>query len=158
MQSLYYKGGMLGGKRMNNTGSLAEVIVKKQELAEKEEELTRKAIEDSISTRLKENIKWVSNDRFLESLRGNEYTYICIRMPKFENRFTIVGKMYTEAVNKIIRQQNETNPNCQLEIENDKITINYVIRTRKNKDCVGNFMNTFVIRVTGKETAEERVK
>lgn len=140
---------------MNNEGSLAEVVMKKQELAEKEEELTREAIEDSINARLKEHIKGVSNGRFLEALRGNGYTHICIKMPVFENRFTTVGKMYTEAVNKIIRQQNETNPNCQLEVENNKITINYVIRTRKSKDCAGNFMNTFVIRVAGKETAEE---
>lgn len=143
---------------MNSAGNLAEAIGKKQDLAEREEDLTRKAIEDSISDKLQKRLKRIPNREFLEALRDERNLYICLKMPTFENKLTSTGKMYTEAVNKILRQQNETNPDCLLEIETNKTAINYILRSRKRKDCVGNFMNTFVIQVIGKENSEKSAK
>lgn len=142
---------------MSKVGSLAEAVMEKQELAEREEELTREAIEDSISTKLQNRLKEISNGEFLEGLKDNRYMYVCLKMPTFENKLTRIGKMYTEVVNKILRQQNESNPNCLLEIETNKTTINYILRSKKKKDCVGNAMNTFVIHITGKEAMEKRL-
>jgi hypothetical protein len=66
--------------------------------------------------------------------------------------------MYTEAVNKILTQQNETNPDGLLETETNKIAINYILRSKKRKDCVGNIMNTFVIHITEEEATEKSAK
>lgn len=143
---------------MNNVGSLAEAVMKKQELAEREEEFTRKAIEDSINTKLQKHLKQIPNGKFLEALRAKKYLYVCLKMPMFESKLTRIGRMYTEAVNKILTQQNETNPDCLLEIETNKITINYILRSKKRTDCVGNIMNTFVIHITGKEPTEKSIK
>jgi len=146
------------GKRMNNTGSLAESVMKKQELAEREEELTRESIEDSINTRLQKHLKQIPNGEFLEALRANKYLYVCLKMPMFENKLTRIGRIYTEVINKILTQQNETNPGCLFEIETNKITINYILRSRKRTNYVGNIMNTFVIHITGKKPAEKSIK
>lgn len=143
---------------MSNAVSLAETIGKKQELAEREEEFTREAIEDSINTKLQRHIKRIPNGEFLEALRANKYLYVCLKMPMFENKLTRIGRMYTEAVNKILTEQNEKNSDCLLEIETNKTTINYILRSKKRADCVGNIMNTFVIHITGKETAEKSAK
>jgi hypothetical protein len=140
---------------MSNTGILVEAIEKKQELAEREEESTRRAIEDSINTRLQNRLKEVPNGEFLEALRDERYLYVCLKMPRFENKLTRIGKMYTEAVNKILKQQNEANPKYFLKVETNKTLINYIIRSRKSKDCVGNVMNTFIIHIIGKENAEK---
>lgn len=143
---------------MSKVGSLAEAVMEKQELAEREEELTRESIEDSINTKLQKRLKEISNGEFLEALRANRYMYVCLKMPTFENKLTRIGKMYTEAVNKILRQQNETNPDCLLKIETNEIAVNYILRSMKRKGCAGNIMNTFVIHITGKETAEKSAK
>lgn len=143
---------------MDSAGSLAKAIEKKQELAEREDELTRKAIEDSVNDKLQKRLKEIPNREFLEALRDERNLYICLKMPTFESKLTSIGKMYTEAVNKILQQQNEKNPDCLLEIETNKTTVNYILRSKKRKDCVGNFMNTFVIQIIGKETPEKLTK
>lgn len=143
---------------MSNAGSLAETVMEKQELAEREEKLTREAIEDSINNTLQNRIKRISNGEFLDALRADRYMYVCLKMPTFENKLTRIGKMYTEAVNKILKQQNETDSDCLLEIETNKTTINYILRSKKRRDCVGNNMNTFVIHITGNESTKKSAK
>jgi len=145
-------------KGMNNANSLAETIMKKQELAEREEELTKKAMEDSINARLKRYFEEVPNDKFLEALRDKRYLYVCLKVPKFENKNTWIGKMYIESFNEVLRQQNENNSESLLEIETDRFVIKNIIRSKRNKDCVGNLMNTVLIHIIGKETVEKSAK
>jgi hypothetical protein len=143
---------------MDNASGLAETITKKQGLAEREEELTRKSMEDSINNQLKRYFERVPDDEFLEALRDQRYLYVCLKMPTFEDKTSRIGKMYMEAVNEILKQQNEKNPKCLLEVENDKTTIKYIIRSKKDKNCVGNTMNTVIIHVVGKEAGKEAEK
>jgi len=66
--------------------------------------------------------------------------------------------MYIEAVNEVLRQQNENNSESLLEIETDRFVIKNIIRSKRNKDCVGNLMNTVLIHIIGKETVEKSAK
>jgi hypothetical protein len=143
---------------MNNASSLTETIKKKQELAEKEEELTKEVIEDTINIALKNYFREFSNEKLLEALRDKRDLYICLKMPKFENRNTRIGKIYIETVNKILKQQNEANLKCLMEIETDKTVTHYIVRSKRDKGCVGNVMNTVIIHIIGKEAAEKPAK
>jgi hypothetical protein len=138
---------------MNNPSSLTETIKKKKELAEKEEELTREVMEDTINTTLKNYFTEFSNEKLLEALRNKRDLYVCLKMPKFENKNTRTGKMYLETVDKILRQQNEANLNYLMEIETDKTVTHYIMRSKKDKGCVGTVMNTVIIHIIGKEAA-----
>lgn len=143
------------GERMISASNLTETITKKQELVEKEEELEREAIENSINSTLKRYFEVTPNDKFLEALRENRYLHVCLKMPRFENRHTRIGKMYMESVNKILQQQNDMNLDYLLEIETDKRIINRIERSKRNKDCIGHGFNSVIIRIFGKQSMEK---
>lgn len=59
-----------------------------------------------------------------------------------------------ESVNKILRQQNDMNLDYLLKIETDKRIISRIIRSKRNKDCIGHGINSVIIRIVGKQASE----